>query len=71
MKRRMVERSLSQATVGLRIGITQASVSRILDGKQVPTEETAKRIETELGVPNDLWPSTVRTPRHHATAVAA
>ena len=71
MKRRMVERGLNQPALGKLVGLTQASVSRILDGKQVPTEGTADRIAEVLGVPADLWPATSRTPRAQGGAVAA
>lgn len=52
----MRRQELTQGALATRLGIAQASLSRILRALQVPGERTRDAIERELGVPAKSWP---------------
>lgn len=51
----MTERKLSQARVAEVVEVTQAAVSRWLDGTSRPDEVRRRVIAAKLGVPADAW----------------
>jgi len=46
---------MSQAELALRTGLTDVSVSRIIEESQPITAETANKLELATGVPASMW----------------
>lgn len=56
LQRRMVELGEGQKEFGARIGLSQATMSRILAGEIVPQLATQIRLEQEHSIKVEWWP---------------
>lgn len=55
LEAKLYELGLTQADLSKRIGVSTGAVSRWLSGDRRPTLALAFRMESELGIPAELW----------------
>lgn len=58
LARAILSRSQTAAAAAESLGISGASMSRILNGKQIPSADLRRRISTAYRVPVRVWPAT-------------
>jgi len=55
LARAVIDRGLTQESAAALCNLSQPTLSRILRGKQDPTEETIAAFEAHMGIPRDAW----------------
>lgn len=55
LHRLLKQKKMTQKELGKCLGVTQSNISRICNGKQMPTLKQAVRLEEVLGIPVAYW----------------